>query len=169
MLSLLIAIGFVFIPRINFLAFILPLDNSEAILALVGAVLANFFAIEIVVKASKHIGALYSKRKGEKYDLQRLQDRINISPNNQQVILLEFLKNNNTPQRYEEHKVRVGHNTTFFFLESLPDSDETRNYGSYNGSQRSVTSYKYRVYPPTYKKISKLYNSKKILLNTNGS
>ena len=133
--SLMITLGFALVPRINFLYFIFPLDNHVDVAILVFAVLVFFFSIEAIIRICKWSYGFLKKRKDRKHSLQILEDKVKNSRKTYQKVLLGLIKNENKPQRYEEHQVSPG-DGGFCFLEYIPGSGE-----HYAGGY----SYEYRI------------------------
>ena len=159
--SLFVVLGFVVVPRIGFLNFLLPFDDVESILIFIFSILLVFFFIELIKKIKTETVKAYKKIKNTKQALTRLQDEINDLPIEQKEILVEFLKNGNSSKTLEE---RESHYELYVkkYLYSLPDTYRHVIYSL--PVHRSVAYCDYKINSHYYPQICKLYKSKKILL-----
>ena len=101
LLSLLFVLGFIHVPRINFLEFVLCLDRCRKLPIFILSFLACFFCLEIIkwiFKTSKTcIKSAIRKRRGKREHRAFLKESVPLLSGNHKKILMGFVKNKNQP------------------------------------------------------------------------
>ena len=159
LISLTVILGLIVVPRINFLNFVLPLDDIENILILVFSIFVAYFFIEFIRWLVVKIKLIHDKRSKLKRYSKTLEELINNLPFEQQKILFCLINTNNKPKQIN---VKSTHESSLienpYFLYRMPDS----NIGRFN-----YDIYDYKIESNIYPKILELYKKKRIFLHIN--
>ena len=152
--SIMIVLGLVIVPRVNFLNFLLPFDDAENIAILIFSVLIVFFIIEFLKAGVVTIKSYLKKQKEVERCLDRLEEEINNLTIQQKRILLRFIESNNQPMQLNEGTAYESSLiSNYNFLYEMPDS----NIGRFN-----YDCYDYKIHLIIYRRLLKLYKKKRI-------
>ena len=101
MLSLLFVSGFIVVPRISFLEFVLSLDGFHKWMTLIFSFLVCFFCLEIIKRIFKTcktcIKSAIRKRQGKRKYILFLGESVPLLSENHKAILMGFVENKNQP------------------------------------------------------------------------
>ena len=163
LLTITIVIGLMVLPRINFLAFLVPSNDIAKILRFIFPFLLCFFLLEIIRfiygRCRKYLGKRREVKREAKIQAERvkqLQEVIELLPDEDKQLLQSFIKNENKPQIIDncEQLDRLCGRGSYRILQHIKTArfnmrDITISPGDY-----------YKIGPDVYKDIVPLYKIK---------